>query len=262
MVRARALMVAAAALATCATLAQTPPAPVCAQLAGTQTIRLADTLWVAVMVDGEAVSFRSQPTLGFLESKVRGDAGCNTYFSQYWRGSGDEIRFLLLGHQLVACQDTTDNDAFLKALNEARSYVIESEKLVLRDEKGTARAVLILLDAPADFPITPLDQPERHPARALGLSQLRFERITEGLSGYFGTAAGVLVVRAPRENAFKLQDGDVIQQLGNVRAFDPIQLKQNMALLAPGATVLIQLIRQKQRLQYTVTLPTAGTTAR
>ena len=51
----------------------------------------------------------------------------------------------------------------------------------------------------------------RGPASA-GAS-IEIVELNEGLGRYFGTDSGLLVVRAPESDAFKLQDGDVIQSI-------------------------------------------------
>jgi hypothetical protein len=51
-------------------------------------------------------------------------------------------------------------------------------------------------------------------SRTGGIGELELAPLSPGLGRYFGTDRGVLVIRAPDDGSFKLQNGDVITAIG------------------------------------------------
>jgi predicted metalloprotease with PDZ domain len=91
-----------------------------------------------------------------------------------------------------------------------------------------------------------------------GFGGAELVELSPGLGSYFGTEKGLLVVRAPPDSRFKLQDGDVILDIdGRV----PTGVGHAMQILGSyhaGETVKLHLMRQKQRVELAVAVPDAG----
>ena len=79
--------------------------------------------------------------------------------------------------------------------------------------------------------------------------------LTEGLGRYFGTDSGLLVISAPESNAFKLQEGDVIQSIDG-RA--PTSVNHCMRILGsyqPGEKLVLNIMRDKRRQTIEIEIP-------
>lgn len=79
--------------------------------------------------------------------------------------------------------------------------------------------------------------------------------LSEGLGRYFGTDEGLLVVSAPKTNAFRLEDGDVILSIDG-RA--PSSVNHCMRILGsyePGEKLVLDIMRDKQRSTIEVEVP-------
>ena len=79
--------------------------------------------------------------------------------------------------------------------------------------------------------------------------------INEGLGRYFGTDKGLLVISAPKSNAFKLQDGDVIQ---SIDGREPSSVNHCMRILGsyqPGEKLVLNIMRDKRRETIEIEVP-------
>lgn len=79
--------------------------------------------------------------------------------------------------------------------------------------------------------------------------------INEGLGRYFGTDKGLLVISAPKTNAFKLQDGDVIQ---SIDGREPSSVNHCMRILGsyqPGEKLVLGIMRDKRRETIEIEVP-------
>jgi C-terminal processing protease CtpA/Prc len=79
--------------------------------------------------------------------------------------------------------------------------------------------------------------------------------LSEGLGRYFGTDQGLLVVAAPKSDAFKLQDGDVIQ---SIDGREPTSVGHAMRILSsyqPGESIELSIMRDKQRHTLSIEMP-------
>ena len=79
--------------------------------------------------------------------------------------------------------------------------------------------------------------------------------LTEGLARYFGTDRGLLIVRAPEDNEYKLQDGDVIQ---SIDGRDPTSVKHAMRILNSyeiGEKLDIVIVRDKRKQTISIEVP-------
>ncbi len=79
--------------------------------------------------------------------------------------------------------------------------------------------------------------------------------LNEGLGRYFGTDTGLLVVSAPKSEALKLQDGDVIQ---SIDGREPTSVGHAMRILGSyqaGEKLELNIMRDKRRQSLEIQLP-------
>jgi len=85
--------------------------------------------------------------------------------------------------------------------------------------------------------------------------ELQLVEMSPALGEYFGTAEGLLVLRAPEDDALQLVDGDVILSIGGRM---PTSVEHAMRILGsfePGETLSIDIMRQKRRRTVTLEVP-------
>ena len=88
-----------------------------------------------------------------------------------------------------------------------------------------------------------------------GWGDMELVELSERLGSYFGTEAGLLVVRAPQDDSFKLQDGDVIR---SIDGREPTSVRHAMRILGsyePGEALEIQIMRDQRRQTLEVEIP-------
>lgn len=79
--------------------------------------------------------------------------------------------------------------------------------------------------------------------------------VNAGLGRYFGTDKGLLVISAPKTNAFNLQEGDVIQ---SIDGREPSSVNHCMRILGsyqPGEKLVLNIMRDKRRETIEVEVP-------
>jgi S1-C subfamily serine protease len=79
--------------------------------------------------------------------------------------------------------------------------------------------------------------------------------LTPQLGAYFGTDKGVLVLRAPRNAAFNLQDGDVILSIDGREPTSGSHATRILASHQPGEKVKLQLMRQRKKMNVEALIP-------
>jgi len=84
---------------------------------------------------------------------------------------------------------------------------------------------------------------------------LELASITPKLGAYFGTAEGVLVVQAPENGAFKLEDGDVIQAIDGRKPDDGTHALRILRSYSAGEKLNLTVLRQRKPLTLAVTMP-------
>ncbi|MBN8994128.1 MAG: META domain-containing protein [Rhizobiales bacterium] len=99
-----------------------------------------DTRWALTEFAGE--TFDEQKTNAHVifrgNGKFSGYAFCNSMFSIY-AVDGDKLAIKPIGTTMRACVDAADNEreqAFLKALRDARAWGVEGDRLTLVDGDG------------------------------------------------------------------------------------------------------------------------------
>lgn len=90
---------------------------------------------------------------------------------------------------------------------------------------------------------------------AYGFGEMELVELNESLGRYFGTDSGLLIIKAPKDNAYKLLDGDVIKSIdGRI----PNDLSHAMRILSSyqsGETLNIEIMRDKRKKTLTVEVP-------
>jgi serine protease Do len=155
--------------------------------------------------------------------------------------------------------------------------VTPGEELTLQYRRGTAKpatARLVAVAAPMWPPAPARAMPGHCPMHAEGhrhhaggrhgppAGGLRLADLTPGLGRYFGADAGVLVLRAAPDDAFGLQDGDVIRRIGGRAPTDRRHARRILASYAPGEAVVIDILRDRKARELKATLPGPGATAK
>lgn len=91
-----------------------------------------------------------------------------------------------------------------------------------------------------------------------GFRALELVQVTPKLGRYFGADKGLLVVRAPTEAGWKLEEGDVILSIGGRAPENPRHAFRILGSYQPGEKVLVDLLRQRKRMTVELTLPAQG----
>jgi S1-C subfamily serine protease len=79
--------------------------------------------------------------------------------------------------------------------------------------------------------------------------------ITPKLGAYFGVTEGVLVVQAPENDAFKLEDGDVLQTIDGRKPEDGGHALRILRSYKSGEKLNLNVLRQRKPVTLAVTMP-------
>ncbi len=88
-----------------------------------------------------------------------------------------------------------------------------------------------------------------------GWGDMEVVKLTKGLGRYFGADSGLLVISAPASNAFKLQEGDVIQKIDGR---EPSSVNHCMRILGsyqPGEKLVLNIMRDKKAQTIEIEVP-------
>jgi hypothetical protein len=86
-------------------------------------------------------------------------------------------------------------------------------------------------------------------------SDMQLVTLTPALGAYFGTEKGLLVVRGPGVDSLKLQDGDVILDIGGREPSSPEHAMRILASFQAGETLKISIMRKQRRETLEFKLP-------
>ena len=86
-------------------------------------------------------------------------------------------------------------------------------------------------------------------------SQMQLVPLTAGLGSYFGTAKGLLVLRAPEDATLQLKDGDVILDIGGREPTSPEHAMRILGSFQKGEPLKITIMRNKSKQTLDVKLP-------
>jgi membrane-associated protease RseP (regulator of RpoE activity) len=87
------------------------------------------------------------------------------------------------------------------------------------------------------------------------LDGLEVTTLTPQLARYFGTEKGVLVVRAPKDDLLKLQDGDVIVSIDGREPTSSSHITRILRSYQPGERFTLRVFRDRKAQDIVVTLP-------
>ncbi len=117
------------------------------------------------------------------------------------------------------------------------------------------RAFGFTAPVPPVAPIMPGVEQWTWVSRGSGFGDMELVSLTERLGKYFGADKGLLVVRAPENENFKLEDGDVIQRIDGR---EPTSVSHAMRILGSyqtGEKFDIEIMRDKKRQTISVEMP-------
>lgn len=96
------------------------------------------------------------------------------------------------------------------------------------------------------------------PALSAETAGMELATLTPTLGQYFGTDSGVLVIRAPHNDVFQLQDGDVIVAIGGRIPRNAGHATRILASYQPGERITLKILRRQQPMSLSITLPASG----
>jgi S1-C subfamily serine protease len=87
------------------------------------------------------------------------------------------------------------------------------------------------------------------------LGDMELVELNEGLGRYFGTDTGILVVAAPKSDAFDLRDGDVIQSIDGREPKDVRHALRILGSYQSGEKLELGIMRDKKKVKIDVEIP-------
>ena len=88
-----------------------------------------------------------------------------------------------------------------------------------------------------------------------GFGSAELVELSPQLGKYFGVDKGLLVVRAPHDERFKLQDGDVILDIDGRTPSGVSHAFQILSSYRSGETVKLHVMRQQKHIELPVQVP-------
>jgi hypothetical protein len=181
--------------------------------------------------------------------------------------SGDIIT-TLNGESLSSSSSSDANERLLELMGE----VDEGEELeldYLRDSKTVNVKVTPRVSADRVFDLRiggpgPMVAPGAPHVRSFawigmngghGFGEMEMIELNESLGRYFGTDSGLLIVKAPEDNAYKLQDGDVLKSIDGRTPEDLMHAIRILSSYENGETVNLKILRDKKEKTITVEVP-------
>ena len=92
----------------------------------------------------------------------------------------------------------------------------------------------------------------------MGFRGMEFANLSEKLGSYFGVKSGVLVVRTGNNDAFKLQDGDVILSIDGREPGNAQHAGRILRSYRGGEKLTLRVQRDRKAQNIEVTLPGGG----
>jgi membrane-associated protease RseP (regulator of RpoE activity) len=90
---------------------------------------------------------------------------------------------------------------------------------------------------------------------AAGWGDMEMVPLTEELGRYFGASEGLLVVRAPEDEAYQLQDGDVIQSIGGRTPNSVSHAMRILGSYQSGEELEIAILRDQRKQKLNIDVP-------
>ena len=104
-------------------------------------------------------------------------------------------------------------------------------------------------------PIGPFGPFEFGPRYRNEIERMELTTLTPQLGRYFGTDKGVLVVRAPGNDVFKLQEGDVILAIDGREPTSGSHITRILRSYQPGEKLTLRVMRDHKSMDIVATLP-------
>ncbi|MBT8103987.1 MAG: PDZ domain-containing protein [Gammaproteobacteria bacterium] len=93
------------------------------------------------------------------------------------------------------------------------------------------------------------------PWAGTAMGELELVELNEGLGRYFGTDSGLLVISAPKSDAFELQDGDVIQSIDGREPRDARHAMRILSSYQSGEKLKLGIMRDKKKRTLEIEIP-------
>ncbi len=105
--------------------------------------------WKLVEVNGTnvaALQNSKEPFIIFsaVDERISGNAGCNNMVGGFRISEGNHIKISQIGTTRMLCEDMTIERQFLAALPEANTFIVEANRMQLRDIGGKVVATFEL----------------------------------------------------------------------------------------------------------------------
>ena len=107
---------------------------------------------------------------------------------------------------------------------------------------------------PPHIPFEDFDADFMHSGHS-SIAGMQLATLTPQLGSYFGTDKGVLVLRAPRDAAFNLQDGDVILAIDGREPTSGSHATRILASYQSGEKIKLELMRQHKKTGVDAVMP-------
>ncbi len=91
--------------------------------------------------------------------------------------------------------------------------------------------------------------------RGPAIRGLELAKLDEDLGGYFKTANGVLVVKAPKDGALGLKSGDVIQKIDGASVSEPVTVLDKLRSRAEEQSVTLDIVRHGRGMELQGKIP-------
>jgi S1-C subfamily serine protease len=184
-------------------------------------------------------------------------------------GGAAEAAGIRVGDTIVAVNGTDVKGGAREVVRLLREVEPESTVTlrVMRDGKPKDVKVTARKYDPRTFAFTPpnvdLDFDfDSSPWAAFGPSQFRgglagmeVTTLTPQLARYFGADEGLLVLRAPKGDTYKLQDGDVILNIDGRVPSNGSHITRILRSYQPGEKLTLHIMRDRKPMDIQVTLP-------
>ena len=103
--------------------------------------QITNKYWKLITLNGNKVVTEMNEafmTLHTEESRIHGNAGCNSFFGNYTLEGDNKINFEQMGITRMACPEMQTEDEFMQVLGKATFYVLTDNELTLQDaDKNT-----------------------------------------------------------------------------------------------------------------------------
>jgi C-terminal processing protease CtpA/Prc len=200
------------------------------------------------------------------------DSGAGARVREVSPGGAAEAAGMKVGDVIVAVNGVTIKDGAREVVRTLRKVEPETPVKIraLRDGKPkdfvvTARR----FDSPGfvfrtdpDFDFNFDFDPSTLPFGAFGpsavsggLAGMQLTSLTPQLARYFGTDKGLLVLRAPKDDVYKLQDGDVILNIDGRVPTSGSHVTRILRSYQPGETLTMRIMRDHKPMDLQITLP-------